>query len=301
MGETTAISWCDHTHNHWIGCLKVSPACDGCYAEAMMDKRYGRVKWGVPGKGAGTRSLTSEANRRKPLSWNRRAEKDGTRPFVFCSSLADVFDNQVPEEWRRDLFDLIRATPNLVWLLLTKRPQNIVKMAEACGGLPTNAAIGATCEDQERLDRNELALVNAAEELSPAFTFLSCEPLLSGLRFHHLYPIGEDGVVTTPRIDWVITGGETDQGSHKARPTNPDWFRSIRDQCAAAGVAYHHKQNGEWAPGSAFPDGETIPSGHAFHFAEGDDDNAAVWRVGKARSGRLLDGVTHDAFPQVRP
>lgn len=239
MGEITAISWCDHTHNHWIGCTKVSPACDGCYAEAMMDKRYGRVQWGGPGKGAGTRVLTSEANRRKPLAWNKKAQSEGTRPFVFCSSLADVFDNQVPTAWRTDLFELIRATPHLVWLLLTKRPQNIVRMYGAAFDLPwpRNAAIGTTIEDQKRADVNEPALVNAAAELNPAFTFVSCEPLLEGLRLRHLYATEEQ-----PRIDWVITGGETDQGGHKARPTHPDWFRSLRDQCRSAGIPFHLKQ-----------------------------------------------------------
>src|SRR5690606_14613384 len=131
----------DHTFNPWIGCTKVSPACDGCYAEAMMDKRYGRVKWGAPGQGAGTRERTSKGNWSKPKAWDRKAKAAGTRPFVFCSSLADVFDNQVPAEWRRDLFELIRATPNLVWLLLTKRPQLIVKLSEEVDGLPSNAAI----------------------------------------------------------------------------------------------------------------------------------------------------------------
>src|SRR5690606_6932384 len=138
----------------FIGCTKVSPACDGCYAEAMMDKRYGRVQWGAPGKGNGTRVLTSEANRKKPLSWDRKAAKDGTRPFVFCSSLADVFDNQVPKEWRADLFHLIRNTPHLVWLLLSKRPQNIVRMYDEAGGDLHNVAFGATCEDQQRYDLN---------------------------------------------------------------------------------------------------------------------------------------------------
>ncbi|MCD1645300.1 phage Gp37/Gp68 family protein [Aurantimonas coralicida] len=292
MAENTKISWCDFTHNHWIGCLKVSPACDGCYAEAMMDKRYGRVQWGAPGKGAGTRSLTSEANRRKPLSWNRRAAKAGTRPFVFCSSLADVFDNHVPEEWRRDLFDLIRSTPNLVWLLLTKRPQNIVKMAEACGGLPANAAIGATCEDQERTDKNVPPLLDAKAKLKPAFAFLSCEPLLgpidlmtvkrwSPLGSMSALPCEIDGVY----LDWIITGGETDQGGHKARPSHPDWFRSLRDQCEAAGVPFHHKQNGEWVEGEPSSPWRLL--------------DTPMQKIGKARSGRTLDGVTHDAFPAV--
>jgi protein gp37 len=281
MGEVTAISWCDHTHNHWIGCTKVSPACDGCYAEAMMDKRYGRVQWGAPGKGVGTRSLTSEANRRKPLAWNRKAAAAGTRPFVFCSSLADVFDNQVPTEWRTDLFDLIRSTPRLVWLLLTKRPQLIGKLSREAGGLPRNAAIGTTVEDRERALINVAHLRNAKHAVSPLFAFLSCEPLLEGI------DLSDD----IHDLDWVITGGETDQGGHKARPSSPQWFRDLRDQCAAAGVAYHHKQNGEWVSVS-----EVEGPGEHFEFPDG----RRVRRVGKARSGRTIDGAEHGARPSVR-
>jgi protein gp37 len=264
MGEVTAISWCDHTFNPWIGCTKVSPACDGCYAEAMMDKRYGRVQWGAPGKGVGTRERTSAGNWSKPKAWDRKAAAAGTRPFVFCSSLADVFDNQVPTAWRTDLFELIYSTPNLVWLLLTKRPQNIVRQYGAAFDRPwpRNAAIGTTVEDQTRADQNIPALLDAKDELSPAFTFLSCEPLLG--------PVD----VFLFDIEWVITGGETDQGSHKARPSDSQWFRDIRDQCETSGIAYHHKQNGE------FLDGE---------------------RVGKAQSGRLLDGIEHNARPEVLP
>lgn len=319
MGEITAISWCDHTHNHWIGCTKVSPACDGCYAEALMDKRYGRVQWGAPGKGVGTRSLTSEANRRKPLAWNRKAVAAGKHPFVFCSSLADVFDNQVPTAWRTDLFELIRSTPHLIWLLLTKRPQNIVRHYGAAFDMPwpRNAAIGTTVEDQERADINIPALLDAKAELNPAFAFLSCEPLLGPINLRsidisgdeEILPLGaawldrlEDGEEEGPRIDWVITGGETDQGGHKARPTHPDWFRSLRDQCAAAGVAYHHKQNGEWLGGDQIPEEETIPSGTSNDCGiTGADDNRRVWRVGKHRSGRLLDGIEHNARPEAHP
>jgi protein gp37 len=301
MGEITAISWCDHTFNPWIGCTKVSPACDGCYAEALMDKRYGRVQWGAPGHGNGTRVRTSAGNWHQPIRWNKKAAAEGTRPFVFCSSLADVFDNQVPAEWRTDLFELIRATPNLVWLLLTKRPQNIVKMVHSHGAvagngmryLPGNAAIGTTIEDQARADINEPALVNAAAEVDPLFTFVSCEPLLEGFRLRHLYATEEQ-----PRIDWVITGGETDQGGHNARPTHPDWYRSLRDQCAAAGVAYHHKQNGEFSDfdhiGMAWNDlPDRVRSQQKFIAGK------AMVKIGKARSGRLLDGVEHNARPEV--
>lgn len=310
MGEITAISWCDHTFNPWIGCTKVSPACDGCYAEALMDKRYGRVEWGAPGKGVGTRVRTSKGNWHQPIRWNKKAAETGTRPFVFCSSLADVFDNQVPTAWRTDLFELIRATPNLVWLLLTKRPQNIVRMYGAAFDLPwpRNAAIGTTIEDQMRADVNEPALVNAAAELNPAFTFVSCEPLLEGFRLRHLY-----ATVEQPRIDWVITGGETDQGGHKARPTHPEWYRGLRDQCAAAGVAYHHKQNGEWIAATeehvfdtslgnaGKPPAFIVATDGTVHCF---DNKHAIGgipmiKVGKTRSGRLLDGVEHNPRPEV--
>lgn len=274
MGEQTNISWCDHTFNPWIGCTKVSPACDGCYAEAMMDKRYGRVQWGAPGKGNGTRVRTSPGNWHQPIRWNKAAEKAGTRPFVFCASLADVFDNQIPAEWRSDLFALIRSTPSLVWLLLTKRPQNIIRLSADAGGLPWNAALGATFANQAEYDRDRMKLWEAGQRLAPLFTFGSFEPLLGLVILDKYAP------------DWIITGGETDQGGHKARPTHPDWFRSLRDQCAAAGVAYHHKQNGEWTE---------VATGQSV-WRMGDTPMA---KVGKNRSGRLLDGREHNDRPGV--
>ncbi|MFG1238042.1 DUF5131 family protein [Xanthobacter autotrophicus DSM 597] len=314
MGEITAISWCDHTWNPWIGCTKVSPACDGCYAEALMDKRYGRVQWGAPGRGTGTRVRTSASLWNDPLRWNRTAEAAGTRPFVFCASLADIFDNAVSTDWRRDAFDVMRRTPRLVYLLLSKRPQNMVKLGEEAGGLPPNCALGTTVEDQERANRNVPALVAAAEILKPALTFLSCEPLLGPV---NLYPwIGD--------LDWVITGGETDQGGHQARPSHPQWFRDIRDLCATAGCYFHHKQNGEWSPveiveeedgrlGPAYPmAGFSAASAHRDQecrfWQEGEwvhwpfvESAPAVGarKIGKAASGRLLDGALHDARPGV--
>lgn len=315
MGEITAISWADHTFNPWIGCTKVSPACDGCYAEALMDKRYGRVEWGAPGKGNGTRVRTSVGNWHQPIRWNKKALAEGTRPFVFCSSLADVFDNQVPVEWRADLFDLIHKTPNLVWLLLTKRPQNIIKMSTIddprwLGELwPRNAAIGTTVEDQKRADINVPALLEAKGALNPAFAFLSCEPLLGPLQIAEYLPnkLWNDlPSWKSPEIDWVITGGETDQGGHKARPTHPDWFRSIRNQCAAAGVPFHHKQGGEWMgwiPRDGNPDARPIQhvmeNGSEYRPGNFSSSLQSMIKVGKHRSGRLLDGVEHNARPQV--
>lgn len=345
MGEITGISWTDHTFNPWIGCMKVGPACDGCYAEALMGEggRYARVEWGAPGKGVGTRARTAPGNWKKPLTWDRKAREAGERRFVFCASLADVFDNAVPAEWRRDLFDLIRATPNLIWLLLTKRPGNIVRLFRGAplagdrqikGAVdfqwPRNAAIGCTVVTQEEADRDVPLLLKAKAALNPAFAFLSMEPLLGPVDLTRLATLqfrgaeycdaltGQTwGMFGEPAarvggVDWVIAGGETDQGKHKARPASPLWYRDIRDQCAAVGVPFHFKQWGEWEPAMI------RPSGAPGRFAFGDYETergrmievdgyprqftmvgarARLERVGKTRAGRLLDGELHDARP----
>lgn len=316
MAENSAISWTRHTWNPWMGCTKVSPACDGCYAEALMDKRYGKVQWGPHGE----RVRTGAHTWNDPIRWNRQAEKDGDRPFVFCASLADIFDNQVPAEWRRDAFDVMRRTPRLVYLLLTKRPQNIVKLANEVGGLPWNAAIGTTIEDQKRANINVPALIHAKNTVKPLFAFLSCEPLLGPIDLQYpeeLWPNGPPmccsgfecgcrGLPTDPPlmwgIDWVITGGETDQGGHKARITEIAWTRSLRDQAIHAGVPYHHKQNGEWlAWGQMLEDESTNLLSLGRDPERYQQINGEIYsRVGKKRSGRTIDGVTHEAFPEVR-
>ncbi len=225
MGETTKIEWADATFNPWIGCTKVSPACDNCYAADMMDTRYGRVKWGA----GEPRSRTAPANWRKPVQWNRAAIAQGTRPFVFCSSLADVFDNEVDPQWRADLFDLIRATPQLVWLLLTKRIGNVSKMAREAGGLPANVAIGATMANQAEYDRDAPKLWHVKQDHRPLFTFGSFEPLLG--------PIELDGVAP----DWVIVGGES---GNNARYMDYLWANGMKEGADRLGRVFNFKQNG---------------------------------------------------------
>ncbi|AZO29297.1 DUF5131 family protein [Mesorhizobium sp. M1B.F.Ca.ET.045.04.1.1] len=340
MAENTAISWARHTFNPWMGCTKVSPACDGCYAEALMDKRYGKVKWGPHGD----RVRTVPTNWNKVRKWHRDAANAGEKWFIFCASLADIFDNQVPPAWRKDLLDLCRECPNLIFLFLSKRPQNMVRMSEEAGGLPPNCALGATCEDQKRADINLPHLLIAASRLRAAFAFGSFEPLLgpvdagwamsnnpldvaAGILEHgHFSP----GLETLRRIEWVITGGETDQGDHKARPSDPAWFRRLRDQCAAAGVAYHHKQNGEWISHEQMGGGweytrtkdgvrygvlseggfgrtnrlfggRDFPTEYPWNTAGpgGWGPGPCMVKVGKHNSGRLLDAREHNAFPEV--
>lgn len=332
MAENTEISWADDTFNPWEGCQKVGPGCDGCYAEAR-NARFGggtAVNWG-PGA---PRRRTSEGNWRKPLIWNREAGLSGKPRFVFCSSLADVFDNAVPAEWRRDLFDLIRATPHLTWLLLTKRPGNILKLfsdtlpatadkrdAALAAAWPRNAAIMCTVVNQEEADRDIPKLLAAKAALKPAFAGLSMEPLLGPVDLtalhgkygdhHHMrnalrgtgkgWPGATIGGVSSsaglPRVDWIITGGETDQGPHKARPADPAWFRSLRDQCAAAGVPFHFKQWGEWQPFMGQVPTNTNP--RAVHHFDKSLGAAPVFKFGKKVDPCTLDGVTHDARPEV--
>jgi protein gp37 len=222
MAENSKIEWTDHTFNPWIGCTKVSPACDNCYAEAMMDTRYGRVRWGSGQQ----RVRTSESNWRQPLRWNRDAGKAGTRPFVFCASLADVFDNEVDPSWRYDLFQLIHATPNLVWLLLTKRIGNVLKMVEI---FPSNAAIGATMANQEEYDRDRMKLAEVDAKRYPLFTFGSFEPLLGPVILDRNAP------------DWIIVGGES---GGNARPMSLEWARSLQRQARELGRVFNFKQVG---------------------------------------------------------
>lgn len=228
MGEVTAIEWCDHTFNPWIGCTKVSPACDHCYAEALMDTRYGRVRWGA----GEDRVRTSESNWQQPRRWNRAAEREGRRPFVFCASLADVFDNEVDPVWRADLFRLMEETPALVWLLLTKRIGNVLKMTDPERGnplLPRNAAIGASMPNQAEYDRDARKLADVKAASAPLFTFGSFEPLLG--------PVLLDGDAP----DWIIVGGES---GREARPMDVAWARSLRQQATARGRVFNFKQVG---------------------------------------------------------
>jgi protein gp37 len=250
MGAETKIEWCDKTFNAWVGCTKVSPACDHCYAEAWA-RRSGQVEWGNA-----PRKRTSENYWNQPLKWNRWCEQNGVRHKVFCCSLADVFDNQADWRWRAELWTMIAATPHLDWLLLTKRPQNITKMLPHAYQMTVSALIpwpwpnvwlGTTVENQEEADRRipQLLAVPAAKH------FLSCEPLLGPVDLTRYIVQGWVSDSPTPsEIDWVICGGESGSG---ARTMVSTWARSLRDQCNAAGVAFFMKQMGGTSKRSMAP------------------------------------------------
>lgn len=242
MGADTEIAWCDSTFNPVIGCTKVDELCTHCYAESQ-DHRWGHDSWG-PGK---PRRRTSEAYWKQPLRWNAAAEKAGTRRRVFCASLADVLDPEWPVGVREDLFRLIDSTPNLDWLLLTKRPENWQALT---GGwmrdVRPNVWWGTSVGTQKSADKRIPELL----QIPAAVRFLSCEPLLSAvdLRLQRGWEWATPDQDTVdlrrplPRISWVICGGES---GPKARPFDLEWARSILRQCAIGGAACFIKQLGD--------------------------------------------------------
>lgn len=248
MAQVSGISWCDSSFSPWLGCTKVSDGCTGCYAEALMDKRMGRVQWGA----GQPRRRTSESYWRQPLAWDRKARASGKPWRVFCGSLCDVFDNEVPDEWRRDLFDLIARTPNLTWMLLTKRVGNVEDMLPGGwyarstypNGPWPNVWIGATVVNQEEYDRDIGKLLRTPA----AKRFLSIEPMLSPIDMRMSGAAMPDYAPhrPLPRLDWVIVGGESNQPGHRARPFNIEWARDVVRQCRAAGVPPFVKQCGSY-------------------------------------------------------
>lgn len=339
---TTTIEWTatrlpdgtvlpGYTFNPWRGCKKVSPACAHCYAEALSKRNprtLGSWEAGQP------RVMAAESYMRRPFLWNAAAEKSGIRMKVFCSSLADVF-----EEWtgpvahvsgtllsitlddlRKSLLGIIDATPSLDWLLLTKRPENVTPMLYRAGRkrLPANVWLGTTVEDQTRANERIPRLL----EIPASVRFLSCEPLLGPVDLNavrHLQgtalTVGEEGgaeysYTRRQMLHWVIAGGES--GS-KARPSHPDWFRSLRDQCHSAGIPFFFKQWGEHLPicfdppgWQAPPDGPDWHAGKPATVIQLDGSHRREFppgamtcvKIGKKAAGRLLDGVEWNHAPE---
>lgn len=297
MGENSRISWTEHTFSPWWGCTKISPACDFCYAE-----RWAR-RVGFPSLWSGERRVFGEKHWREPLKWNARAERAGRRARVFCASMADIFDGDAPSGERERLWALIEATPSLMWLLLTKRIGNAPRMLpQAWLENPRpNVWLGATFCNQIELDRDLCKLL----AIPAVVHFGSFEPLLGPVRLPEFE--GKAG------LSWIIAGGES--GPH-ARPSHPDWFRGLRDQCISHGIPFHFKQWGEWLPGEVFS--KEGPQGLAGGFCRHQDGTEGVhvgmrdhwWtgdafggllssRVGVKIAGRLLDGRSWDEMPQV--
>lgn len=354
MSEQTNIEWADSTFNPWIGCTKVGPGCDHCYASTMDARKVfkGVTHWG-PGV---ERMRTSDSNWNLPLKWNDEHDaffaKHGRRRRVFCASLADVFDNEVIPSWRADLMMLIDTTPNLDWLLVTKRIGNAKVMLQDASDLlePVhrrltfplpNLWLGATVVNQAEADRDIPKLLKTPA----AIRFLSMEPLLGAVDLTHINKDNEENELNclTPwtweqeaenwrgtsetwmedlldwydlaelpsgqmhnGLDWVIAGGES---GVSARPMNPNWVNSLRDQCKSANVPFLFKQWGEWAPTRAVAGGDlggdmrrgnvVIVKLHGENDGHVRDGDALMRMVGKHVAGRLISGFTHDGYPET--
>lgn len=270
MAETTEIAWTDATFNPWIGCQKISPGCDHCYAEAQNAYRRW-TQWGAHGE----RRRTSPANWRKPLAWHKDASafahKHGRRRRrVFCASLADVFDNAVHPSMQRDLFDLIKATPSLDWQLLTKRPQNIAAILPPDWGAGyLNVWLGITAEDQTRFDQRWPIL----REIPAYIRFISYEPAIGALRL--------DDRLRQP--DWLIFGGESGPG---ARVADPQWARDIAHDCFMRDVAFFLKQWGTYGSNPLCFEDRVLAS-----------EAARLDGPENGKGGALLDGLLWRNFP----
>jgi len=286
MSEHSAIAWTDHTFNPWHGCTKVSPGCKHCYAETW---RFKKAEWGPTAK----RVRTGANYWKQPLKWNKqdwmecvacgwrgdfmdtiaagtvhvcpKCESDlkPTRQRVFCASMADVFeDNAQVANWRGELFQLIEQTPNLDWLLLTKRPELIFRLGTDAAGTIfdlwledyQNVWLGTSVENQDCFDERVGALVKNG--LHAAVRFLSVEPMIGSVRLVPT-PVFSAGMWEfvpgkKSHIDWVICGGESGKD---CRPMELQWARDLRDDCKTWGVKFFMKQLG------GFPDkGEGLES-----------------------------------------
>lgn len=290
MAENSAIEWTDSTVNFWWGCTKVGPGCDHCYAETWA-KRTGASIWG---QGVARRKIKSAVKLLYKLhngaSWWAADHHIGKiaatpRRRVFIQSMSDLFDKEVPAEWFDEAWSTIIACDRLAVQIVTKRISFVDKRL---GGKawPSHAGLMISIVNQEEADRDIPRLIDLKIKRGIPWIGLSMEPLLGA-------------VVLRPEwladLDWVIVGGES---GAQARPMHPDWARYLRDQCAAAGVAFLFKQWGEFAPKSSLPEGA-----HARGFTEwlrGSPYGAALtYRVGKKAAGRLLDGVEHNGLPEA--
>lgn len=283
----TSIEWTDYTWNPVTGCHKVSQGCKNCYAETMTN-RFAK-SWGVKN----FRQVVCHDDR---LYEPSRYLKKITGKRVFVCDMSDLFHELVPFTFIDSVFDTIETCGEAIFQILTKRPERALEYynwKDAGNGLNfkhefngqwplPNVWIGVSCEDQATADQRIPLLM----KIPAAFRFLSCEPLLGPIDLTRIAPF-LGGCFTPlkphpctspgkPFIDWVICGGES---GHQARPMDPDWVRSLRDQCTAAGVPFFFKQWGAWAPCTNHP------------------DETAMVKSSKADAGNLLDGKQHLEFP----
>ena len=325
MSDGTGISWTDATWNPVVGCTKVSPGCDNCYAirtaRRMIANPNPAVSQAYAGTEAGgewTGKVNLLADRLdQPLRWRKPRR-------IFVNAQSDLFHGAVPDDFIARAFAVMACTPRHAYQVLTKRhgrmrsllrsddfrPAVEDAMLGIVAAYPTgrtrykawplpNVWLGVSVEDQATADLRIPALldtpaavrwVSAEPLLGPVDLRLShrldhctCWPYLGAHERHCGYEPGE-----WSGLDWVVVGGESGPG---ARPMHPEWARSLRDQCASAGVPYFFKQWGEWAPEDQTPEETVIPAQYRH------DDSTGCMRLGRRAAGDLLDGVQHHEWP----
>ncbi len=338
MGDHSGIEWTDETWNPIVGCDIVSPGCTNCYAmkwagraldyptskhthyHGTTKKVNGNIVW------SGKVALAPDHILLAPLKWKAPRK-------IFVNSMGDLFHESVPYGWIDQVFEMMALCPQHTFQVLTKRSNRMREYFQAIRGVATmanrpwplsNVWLGVSAEDQTRADERIPDLLATPA----AVRFVSAEPLLGPIDFTflkyegvtHINALTGDNGFTLPmagrgpKLDWIIAGGES---GHGARPMHPDWARQIRDQCQAAGTAFFFKQWGEWAPQLGAVDISDTPEQSRFKWAEWQIDSCkwdyidypqwcedmdadhSVIRIGKARAGNLLDGKTHNQFPEV--
>jgi len=225
--KRTAIEWTEITWNPVTGCDRVSEGCDNCYALLMAKrlKAMGADKYQQDGdprtSGAGFGVTLHPTALLQPYRWK-------TPKTVFVNSMSDLFHARVPIPFLRDIFDVIRETPQHTYQALTKRAHRMARVGDQLDW-PDNLWMGVSVESEKVVDR-----IDHLRATPASVRFLSCEPLIDGLPRLNL-----------TGIDWVIAGGES---GPNARPLDPSWVTDLRDQCATAGVAFFFKQWGGRTP-----------------------------------------------------
>lgn len=282
MGDTT-IEWTDKSWNPVTGCSKVSTGCKNCYAERIFHRPY-------PGRKFGDVRCHPE-RLEQPLHWKKPCR-------IFVNSMSDLFHEAIPDEFLWEIFGVMHRAQRHIFQVLTKRPERMRQALMAWEinlgfFVPRNIWLGVSAEDQPTFD----ARWSYLEKCPAALRFLSLEPLLGPIDIRRSLPHSKGGCGLVS-VHWVIAGGES---GPNARPSHPDWFRSVRDQCQAVDVPFFFKQWGEWQPlaqvhgGSGVHDSRVDPPKITVdgHLSTGE----TLVRVGKKRAGRLLDGREWNEFP----
>jgi protein gp37 len=272
MGQQSKIAWCSDTWNYWIGCSKISPECAHCYADELDEKRFSKTLGGSTkenpvrhwGKGA-PRHLTSETTRTAPRRWNESplicnkcgqhdslVTKPGSdcwqchggkfeRRRVFTGSLMDWADEEVPDSWRDDVFDLAEKCPDILFLFLTKRAYNAYRYlhrryVQHNVEIPRNFWVGMSWMKDRTADVRWMLRIPAA------IRFLSVEPMLDEpCIFQAVQEDFKGEFKGVKPIHWIILGGES---GDKARPCNVEWIRRTLRICRNYGIAPFVKQLG---------------------------------------------------------